>query len=257
MSTPKEILNVPGHSPYVHGNNHTIYWVPVDVFNSLDISRWKFNRPPDIARIESIREELKTLKRIDGIIYLGYVDKQLVCYEGNHRREALLKAPSGMALILVDIMWDTTDAILADEFLRLNKSVSVPELYKNPDEKRREELVAIRDRFVKRYKSHKSTSSQPNRPNFNPDSFLDQLDRIMREAELTADELEKRLEEVNMKYKMKEKSPKMSESILKKCTEGGLWLFSESSELLLNDFRKKKDNPPPPRTLKVMLKKKV
>lgn len=255
MNTPKEILSTKATGGQ-HGNNHYVYWVPVDIFNSLDISRWKFNRPPDIARIESIREELKTLKRIDGIIYLGYVNNQLVCYEGNHRREALLKAPSGMSLILVDIIWDTTDDVIKEEFLRLNKSVSVPELYKDPDEKRREELVAIRDRFVKRYKSYKSTSPQPNRPNLNPDNFLSQLDRIMREAELSAEELEKRLDEVNMKYKMKEKSPKMSETIIKKCTEGGLWLFSESSELLLNDFRKKKD-PPPPRTMKVMLKKKV
>lgn len=254
MSNPKEIL-AKAYTPYEHGNNHTIYWVPVDVFNSLDICRWKFNRPPDIARIESIREELKTLKRIDGIIYLGYVDKQLVCYEGNHRREALLKAPAGMAYILVDIIWDTTDDVIKEEFLRLNKSVSVPELYKDPDEKRREDLVAIVDRFAKRYKLYKSTSPQPNRPNFNPDNLLNQLDRIQREAELTAEELEKRLEEVNMKYKMRDKPAKMSEQIIKKCTDGGLWLFSVSSELQLPDFRKKE--PPPPRVFKAVLKKKV
>jgi hypothetical protein len=253
MSNSKEILNNPAHCPYPHGNNHYYYWVPVDTFNSLDIKRWKFNRPPDIDRIESIREELKTLKRIDGIIYLGCVDGQLVCYEGNHRREALRGAPPGMTYILVDIIWDTTDDIIKQEFLRLNKSVSVPELYKDPDEKRREELEGVMERFCKKWKHYKSASAKPNRPNFNRDNLLQQFDRIMQEAKLTAEELEKRLDEVNMKYKNIDHST-LSETIVTKCTEKGLWLFSVYSELNILDF-KKKAPPPPPKVVRVALKK--
>lgn len=252
MSNSKEILETKATGGK-HGDTHYVYWVPIDVFNSLDIKRWKFNRIPDIVRVESIREELKTLKRIDGVICLGHVDNQLVCYDGSHRSEALRGASSDVAPILVDIIWDTTDDIIVQEFLRLNKAVSVPEIYKSPDEKRREELEGVMERFCKKWKHYKSASAKPNRPNFNRDNLLQQLDRIMQEAKLTVEELEKRLDEVNMKYKMLDHTG-LSETIVAKCTEKGLWLFSVSSELNINDF-KKKAPPPPPKVVRVSLKK--
>ena len=112
---------------YSHGF-HQICIIPLDIFNGLPIKRWKHNRPPDKERVQEIHNYMIESKRVDGMIYLACVDKELVCYESNHRREAL-EGLTDVQSILVDILWDATDEMVKTEFLRLNKAVSVPELY--------------------------------------------------------------------------------------------------------------------------------
>lgn len=217
-----------------HGN-HSVYWVPIKVFNQLPISRWKFNRPPDEARVAEIRTYIETSKRMDGIIYLACIDNQLVCYESNHRREAL-RTITESAPILVDIIWDASDDMIKQEFLRLNKCVSVPELYivDTPGSIDTNGLRELVDGFCKNYPSMKVSSNRPNRPNFNRDMVLDEFYRLMTEKQMSVEDLAARLQRLNTKLSNKDKSG-LSAKVIAKCEASGLWLFAWSSKLDVND----------------------
>jgi len=218
----------------VHGT-HDIYWIPIKVFNQLPIKMWKHNRPTDKERVTEIHEYMKVSKRMDGIIYLAYLDGELVCYESNHRREAL-KGIDEVNDILVDIMWNTTDQRIKEEFVRLNKAISVPDLYvENPTEITLEEIKTAVDAFAEKYKKLRVSSSRPQRPNFTRDMLFDEFYRVMKENGLTVQQLMERLDALNKYMSLKDKT-KLSEKVIKKCEESGCWLFAWSSKLNGNDL---------------------
>ena len=211
---------------------HTVYWMAPDVFAKLHIKRWKYNRPEDPQRIAEIREWIEKSKRVDGVIYLACIDNELVCYESNHRREAL-KGIEGVHNMFVDVLWDATHEEVKQEFHRLNKAVSVPELYTSE-----EPLVAIGelkyvvDKFCDNYKKLRVSSNRPQRPNFNRDMLTDEFYSIMKEKALGLDELATRLTELNTEMSARDKS-KLSTKVVQKCEESGLWLFAWSNRIEL------------------------
>ncbi len=204
---------------------HTVYWMPAKIFNSIPIKRWKHNRPPDEARVSEIREWIQTSKRVDGIIYLACVDNEIVCYESNHRREAL-KGIEGLHNILVDMMWDATDESVKAEFFRLNKAISVPELFvTEQQEVRVDELIQIVEGFCQNYAGLKSNSRHPQRPNFNRDNFMEDLYHSMRESGKSADQVMNRLHQYNNHLAMRDRS-KLSKTVVEKCERSGMWIFA-------------------------------
>lgn len=221
-----------------HGT-HYIYWVPIDVFNQLSIDRWKFNRPPDEQRIKEIHEYMKTSKRVDGMIYLACINNKIVCYEANHRREAL-KGIEGMNHILVDMIWNATDDVIKEEFTRLNKAISVPELYFEEIGPETEVIFGglkeAVDLFCDNYKDMKVGSKHPQRPNFTRDGILDEFYRVMKENRIGIQELQKRLLKLNNEMANRDKS-KLSEKVIQKCQKNGLWLFAWSSKLNSDELK--------------------
>jgi len=211
-------------------NNHYTYWVPYSIFNELPIKRWKHNRPPDTQRIAEIRAFMDQSKRMDGILYLACINKELVCYESNHRREALTGL-EGMHPILVDILWDATDESVKAEFLRLNKAVSVPDLYVSEDTTiDTEDLIQMRNDFCAMYPLLKVNSSRPNAPNFNSDMILDEFHRMMKELKITPNELWDRLMNLNRQMSTRDRT-KLSPKVIEKCERSRMWLFAWSRRL--------------------------
>lgn len=213
-----------------HGS-HSVYWVNLTSFNELNIKRWKYNRPADQDRVKAIHEYMKTSKRIDGIIYLALVDHELVCYDGNHRREAI-KGVTELTPILLDVLWEADDKIVGEEFKRLNEAVSVPEYYNSieADNAVRESIRNAIDMFCKNYKDHKVNSKNPHRPNFNRDVFCDDFYRIMTENNIGVEELMSKLTRLNQEMMNRDKS-ELPEKVVSKCEKSGLWLFAWSSRL--------------------------
>jgi hypothetical protein len=213
-----------------HQGNHSVCWVPYEMFKQLPIHRWKYNRPSDPERVAEIREYMKTSKRLDGMIYLACINNELVCYESNHRREAM-KGLDEMHNILVDVLWNADDEMVKEEFMRLNKAVSVPELYLgDATTSTIDDVRKLVDTFCSNYKKLKVNSGRPQRPNFNRDMVTDEFTRIMREKNMTLSEFETWITERNKELSTKDRT-KLSEKIIKKCEESGLWLFAWSSKL--------------------------
>jgi hypothetical protein len=197
MSIFKDLLSQKSKVAYEHGS-HSLYLVPLDVFQQLPIEMWKYNRPPDEERVEEIVKEVRFHQRSDGCIYLALINNAIVCYEGNHRREALKRIPSTLCHpVLVDMIWNADDDMIKREFARLNKAVSVPELYVNPN------LINIKSKIqdiVKElcatYPAHVSTKQRCQRPNFNRDNLTDQIVCVMKEASIDIDTFKAKLQEL-------------------------------------------------------------
>ena len=216
----------------INQGTHVTYVIPVEDFNKLPIKRWKYNRPEDAARVAEIHEWMQTSRRMDGMIYLAFVDNELVCYESNHRREAL-KGLDDIHDIVVDVMWNATDDDVRQEFLRLNKAISVPELYIADD--LTTVVTEVRkavDQFCKNYSKLCVTSARPQRPNFNREMLTDEFVRLMREHNLTITQLVENLTQVNQRMAGRDRS-KLSDRVVAKCEESGLWLFAWSSKIQL------------------------
>jgi hypothetical protein len=230
MSNSKKLFEAKEITGGSHGS-HSVYWVPVKLFNSFPISRWKYNRPCDEDRVKEIHESIKSKGRMDGQIYLACINDELVCYESNHRREAL-NGLDNIATILVDILWNATHDAVKEEFFRLNKAVSVPELYleDEKDVNPYEGLKEAVDLFCENYKKLKSASNHPQRPNFNRDMVIDEFYRVMKENSINIDQLSSRLMKLNQEMSKRDKS-KLTERVIKKCEESNLWLFAWSSKL--------------------------
>jgi hypothetical protein len=214
--------------------NTTVYVLPMEIFKQLDIKVWKFNRPPDMTRVEEIRETMKKNNRMDGMINLAYITNEgLVCYEGNHRRLAL---EGNDFVVFLDILWDVTNEQVTEEFKRLNKSVSVPELYiSETDATIRLEIEQFVSEFRKKFKDHESSSTKHSRPNFNRDNLTDQILRLHKELMIPISQVSARLYALNDKYSLRDKS-KLSDSIKKKCEKSGLWLFAWSTVICSNEL---------------------
>ena len=210
--------------------NTNVYSLSPNIFKSLDISQWKFNRPPDMSRIEDIRSWMKQFNRMDGVLNLAYISKEgLVCFEGNHRRLAV----EGLDIpVFVDIVWDATHEIVKHEFQRLNKSISVPDLYViENDATLRVQIEEAVASFRKKYPTHESSSGRPTRPNFNRDKLTDELTRLQHELQIPVSELMGRLEQLNQKNKNTKDRSKLSINIQAKCGLSDLWLFAWSSTI--------------------------
>ena len=219
-----------------HGS-HYVVWVPLNTFNNLPIAPWKFNRPPDTGRVEEIRSSMRETKRMDGIIYLACIENQLVCYESNHRRLALKEGmPEPMPAILVDILWDATDERIVEEFKRLNKAISVPDLYVDPTAGEPASVViAAVEAFCAKYPGLRSPSGRPNRPNYNRDILTQNLIQLTKELHVGIEELMRRLEARNAVLAGSDSS-RLKPAVAEKCRASGLWLFAVSGTLHAKDL---------------------
>lgn len=235
MNIYKEYLANPANASSDSQGNHTVYWMPHKTFEKLKIKKWKYNRPCDEQRVAEIREWVSQSKRVDGVIYLACVDDEIVCYESNHRRLAI-DGLEGIHNILVDILWDATDEEVKAEFLRLNKAVSVPELYvaQNPVVTDAS-LRPVVDKFCNQFKTHKKPSPRPHRPDFNRDKVFDMFYRLCDELKISPEELIPRIARLNAEMATRDKS-KLSAKIVEKCTATGLWLFAWSSEICATEL---------------------
>lgn len=231
----KEYLSNKDHASSDVQGKHTVYWMPCATFAKLKVKMWKYNRPIDEGRVTEIREWISVSKRVDGVIYLACVDDELVCYESNHRRMAI-HGLEGIHSIIVDILWDATDDEVKQEFQRLNKAVSVPELYVAEVPIVSEaELRPIVTVFCANYNSHQTTTKKPQRPNFNRDGLMDQFYRLCGELQIKPDELKNRINKLNSELALRDKSG-LSPRIIEKCSKSGLWLFAWSTELCAKDL---------------------
>ena len=89
---------------------------------------WSKNRTPDILRIKEIMNYIESNNFVDGILFLANIqDEGLVCYDGNHRREAL-KMLDKSYKIFVNVIENPTLKYLCDKFTSLNKCVPKTEL---------------------------------------------------------------------------------------------------------------------------------
>jgi len=101
-----------------------------------NIVNWDKNRPPDMCRVDSIREDVcvRNAAWIDGIILVWKTEKDTYkCYDGIHRLEACRRMKKEVTL-LIQVRSNCPESVIMEEFLRINKSVPVSSLYSLAEE---------------------------------------------------------------------------------------------------------------------------
>jgi len=200
---------------------------------------WKNNRPPDMKRVKEVEEYIKEKGMVDGQILFAIVNGECVCYDGAHRLEASKRTfPTGG--LQVRIIYDSSDDEVKDEFYRINKSIPVPELYFSEDEISVKLMTIIQDitkGLCENYKAFVSTSRKPKRPNFNRDTFIENLsDMLKKELQseiimnITENDIAKWLQKTNETIRQNHFSGnpriKCSSKILSKCEKQKFYLFA-------------------------------
>ena len=222
---------------YKSGEHH-MYGIPAVKLMSLAeegiLKVWSGNRPADMERVNEIREQHIVSQHVDGTIRLAFIHSVgLVCYEGNHRRMALIPE---IECILVDILWNVSNERVIQEFMLVNKAVSVPEIYTelDMDATEKNKLAKYVSDLCMKYKAYVSTSPRPNRPQFNRDTFTQDLTTMWKKFNCSAETLIQGIEALNEAYKNEtigDHTRIKSTRILDKCSVGGFWLFAYDTQL--------------------------
>jgi len=145
--TLTEILSLANHSsaPYIKkrrvvSNNRAIYSVRSD-FLYYYTDMWYRNRNADTDRVTEIMRSIEKEGEIDNRIYLAHikdcpVQNRLLAFDGNHRREALIKLflmKRKTYWVDVDILMNTSDKQVIEAFKRINQSICLPDSYMEYD----------------------------------------------------------------------------------------------------------------------------
>lgn len=213
--------------------NHYIY-----LADSLVVTKqskiWSKNRPCDELRVSEIEKYITEVGYVDGIIYFANIKGEgLVCYDGNHRRCALMNLPKNYK-VLINVLENPSFEYLKNKFISLNKCVPVTELFLNDTHIKAEVdlIMEATEYFCQVWKSHRKTSPNPKRPNFNRDTLQSKISSIIELNgvdlnETNKDYLIQIINRFNEELRNKKGSIKCTDIMLDKCIASGCFLFLE------------------------------
>lgn len=175
-------------SDFFRDPQHTVVWASgsvqvvlhTDVRDLKDWVNWNKNRPPDPVRVQAIADylQLHDVRLVPGLVSI-WVDANRThhVYDGIHRLLAAQQITQQQLAVLVLYRDTTREQDIIDDFLCLNKSISVPSIYLEPsseavDQKRRV-CVGIVDELCTRYPAFQSASRKPMAYNFNRDTWIE------------------------------------------------------------------------------------
>ena len=238
------------------------YVLPLFVLKELGITRWSRQRPPAPERVEEIAAWIREHNDVVGIISLAWhPTERLVCYDGQHRLQALCGDTSRPhtplprseiredMTVLVEIMWDATELSIVEAFRTINRAVPVSELYTDPHDVLHSVKGEISDyvtSLATTYKPFLSTSAKPCRPNFNRDALGEALYHLWRDELQEAVPFQRiitGLTRLNESYDKDEHSiPRLRThkfpAIHKKCSAHQFWLFAETGRVPLEGLKR-------------------
>jgi len=177
-------------SDFFRDPRHTVVWgsgnVQVVLHNDVqdlgDWVNWEKNRPPDPVRVQAIADyfQLHDVGLVPGLVSI-WVDANRThhVYDGIHRLMAARQLTQRQRQLAVLVVYrDTTrEQDIIDDFLCLNKSISVPTIYLEPSseavDRKRRVCVGIVDELCARYPAFQSASRRPMPFNFNRDNWIE------------------------------------------------------------------------------------
>jgi len=231
--------------------HRSTYVLPIFILKELGITRWSRQRPPAPERVEEIAAWIREHQDVVGTISLAWhPTERLVCYDGQHRLDALFQQEHVDITALVEIMWDTTELAIMAAFQTINRAVPVSELYTDPHDvvhSIKGEIADYVAGLATTYKPFLSTSAKPCRPNFNRDQLTEDLFHMWRDEFQEAVPFHRMVEaltRLNKSYDEdedsipKERTRKKFPAIHKKCSQHNMWLFAETGRLCVDDLKR-------------------
>lgn len=138
-------------APYIKkrrtvSNHRAIYSVRSD-FLYYYTDMWYRNRNADTDRVTEIMRSIEKEGEVDNRIYLAHINdcpvqNRLLAFDGNHRREALIKLflmKQKVYWVELDILTDVSDKHVIEAFKRVNQSICLPDAYIEYDDEEEEQ----------------------------------------------------------------------------------------------------------------------
>lgn len=229
------ILGSLGKELYAHGN-HKGYLIAWNLISPL-CAKWSRNRDTDKVRVKEMVEFYQKGGYLPSVIHVAEVfEEGLVCYDGNHRREVFDQLED-KRLCIVDVIFKASQYDVYQAFEHINKAVQLPAIYlddNNTSQLVKDKILQLVKSYELRYKPFLSTSSRYHTPNFNRDTFVDNIYHIYTSLRgtISIDDLGKLLERLNEEYakgNLCRPHKNYKKTILDKCAKYGLWLFLDRS----------------------------
>jgi hypothetical protein len=160
-------------------NNTEVVKICIGDLSKDTFVNWSKNRPPDKVRIQAISQYYSTnnIQLVPGIIYAWKHPERdyIEIYDGIHRLLASYEQTYPMTCIM-SIYTTIDEQNIIDDFLNINKSVSVPSIYLD-DTNVFKKLICenVAHLFCKSYPQFVSSSRRPCIYNFNRDNFIEYI----------------------------------------------------------------------------------
>ena len=201
------------------------------------IQVYKRQRDYDAGRVLEIYNSFVEGKYIPFIIHLAYMDKKLVCIDGNHRRCALdlffeehSNSNRDVTVFLFILTSENEDKI-QEIYTNLNKNIPVPDMLTentdNVDMKIQEEIKEFVRNYKKIHSDFFSKTASPRKPHTNETNFMNLISYSMKKYNNNINEIIKKLDERNLQ--LAEKFRNSDIAAFKKCKEANFFLFCEGS----------------------------
>jgi len=217
--------------------------------NSLEITNyenWEYNRHLNEDKVNEIKNNLRTKRLLDTVLSYVYIhnDNKFILFDGQHRFKAMKELYDNEHIIIDCILYVyyinelnyindkiKIDKIIKDLFTKKNLQTPLADI----DIERLEQIdstlnintrsdiihnvfLDYRHKFTNFYKS----GNNPRRPNFNEYNFKN----LCNELEFnTKEELEDKLVQLNEEYKINHIKNKVTEKMIKKCSDSNFYLF--------------------------------
>lgn len=201
-----------------------------------EVVHWEYNRPIDKARIPSIVKSIIKTGTVDGMFYVAKLDREIspyVCFDGIHRMTALqsLREQGKEYKCIVRLVSNFENVDLHTRFDNINKSMTVPELYRMPG---KEEVKVIVEEVVEKVSTRwgrcMTNAGNPRRPNFNVTELTNLLHIAIKKRKVTANQLYKAVIAVNELHKKnKNLTLYLTEKPKEKCKKFDCYLFLGST----------------------------
>lgn len=169
-------------------HNGNVHELSFEKLAELNIVRWSGNRPVDEVRIPEIVETILKNKQVHDTIKIAKINGiEYECYDGLHRLEAIKeivkKRPEHKNLkCMVYVMKNATQDKVRTDFLEYNKSISVPEIYKEPPSSSTEMIKTVVNHFYEKYRKELfKPSYNPRIPRENRERFTDRVKSLYDE----------------------------------------------------------------------------
>jgi len=174
--SPKVFVSKNERIVFEEGNT-TLVLVNIQDIESTQWRNWKNNRPPDAVRVAQIRQYFEScnIRLVPGIVYAWEKDTEFLVYDGIHRLQAAFHSHLSPELkVLVRVIRTDREQDVIDDFLNINKSVSVPCVYLEHDNHcKRTVCQSLADELCSRYPAFVSASRNHWEYNFNRDKMVD------------------------------------------------------------------------------------
>lgn len=217
------------------------------IFNSSILEecseQWKYNRNLNTDKIASICNTIKNKRILDTVLHFFYINddekERLICFDGNHRREALILLYKKYKLninvccyIYKNYQSNNIDKEIVEKFHIINQMSPIPDIYIDILDNigqhskliyKRDIIESVFSIYKNKYKSFYSTKSKCRKPNFNDTSFKDFCNNLTFESK---EELLKLLDISNKDKKTNiSNNNKISKNIIAKCETQDFYLF--------------------------------